>query len=177
MSFVVSIRKPGVAVVPSSLADHLVACHGRIRHFTSAAKLLGERWEGRDQDVRDMARAVTRYFSIALPLHAADEDESIAPRLRRVAPTAVVEALARMTEEHGPIEAAIAAALPFWTSLEEDPHDDAVRAACADAGHRLHALFGPHLDAEEAIIFPALARLPEAEIAVISAELRQRRGG
>jgi hypothetical protein len=60
----------------------LLECHERIRHFARLAlKLAGTR-DLPPAEVAEAAAAVRRYFAEALPLHAADEEESMMPRLR-----------------------------------------------------------------------------------------------
>src|SRR5690349_17228873 len=62
-------------------SDALRACHERIRRFLAMAARLASDEIARDDDVWATAGGVARYFDDALPLHEADEDDSIAPRL------------------------------------------------------------------------------------------------
>src|SRR5690606_33889983 len=64
------------------LVDLLDECHQRIRRFLA---LAGEAAAHRGAPSSETAQAcadVERYFKEALPLHVADEEESITPRLR-----------------------------------------------------------------------------------------------
>lgn len=165
-----SRQEPGA---PEGPADLLRGCHERIRRFGALALRLGEPAPADDRAAA--ALAVRRYFCEALPLHVADEDESMAPRLRG-AGAAVAAALARMSAEHGPIEEAVAAAAPLWAALAAAPEDRALLAAVVAAGARLVPLLFRHIEAEEAELFPALAQLDEAAQAAMLAEMRGRRG-
>ena len=63
------------------VASLLLGCHQRIRHFTTLALNLS-RPDVPPAQVAAAAAAVYRYYSQALPLHEADENESVYPRLR-----------------------------------------------------------------------------------------------
>src|SRR5574341_1715069 len=75
----VGLGTPGAR---SDAVDLLLECHQRIRSFLGLALRLGEAWAAEPAEVADAAARVHRYFALALPLHAQDEDQSIAPRLR-----------------------------------------------------------------------------------------------
>jgi len=64
------LGKIGRSATPADAVALLLECHGRIRAFLAMARRVGE------------AIQVHRYFTLALPLHARDEEESILPRLR-----------------------------------------------------------------------------------------------
>lgn len=159
----------------------LLACHQRIRRFTALALRLGEPGEpqGEDGDRAAAAAAVQRYFEVALPLHAADEDESLRPRLLAAGASPEAErALTVMAAEHREIEALLAEAVPLWRELAQAPErHEALRPALLRVARPLDVLFQRHLQAEEAIIFPLLRRALDADaLAQIRGELRQRRG-
>ena len=160
--------------------DHLLACHERIRRFSTLGAQLAEAEVAPAEEIREAAHSVHRYFSVALPLHVADEDESVRPRLLAFdgAPRAVREAVESMTEQHTTIEELLAEALLHWAALAEDAtgaRADAAREALDDLGHQLARLFHLHLGLEEEVIFPTLRRLPADDKAAITAEMRARR--
>jgi len=64
------LGKIGRSAAPADAVALLLECHGRIRAFLAMARRVGE------------AIQVHRYFTLALPLHARDEEESSLPRLR-----------------------------------------------------------------------------------------------
>jgi iron-sulfur cluster repair protein YtfE (RIC family) len=148
----------------------LLDCHTRIRSFAELAVRLAED-DAPDAELADAAARVHRYFTQALPLHVADEERSVAPRLRQIAPE-TVEALETMEREHRAHDELLARLVPAWEALRSDPR--LRRETHADA-LRLRAELEAHLAAEERLIVPALARLPAEESRAIVTELRARR--
>lgn len=158
----------------------LLACHRRIRHFTAVAAALAEAREAPPRETAEAAAAVARYFAEALPLHAIDEDRSVAPRLlARGAAEPLWMALQTMSAQHVSIDATLAEAIPLWRAVAVDPGALAAHAPrLAALARALAAHWDDHLGMEEAIIFPALAaQLDDAERAAIHAEMRARRVG
>ncbi len=154
----------------------LVACHQRIRHFTSLAGRLAEASDAPARDVADAAQRIHRYFSIAFPLHVEDEEQSLLPRLRGAAPE-VLQALEAMQREHSDHEAAVASLLLVTQALMAAPASLPQRAAeLRGVAERLTGLFEPHLTREETILFPAALRLLDRDAhAAACAEYRARR--
>jgi hypothetical protein len=150
-----------------TVAELLLECHARIRAFTQLAVQLPAP-DAPDAEIADAAARVHRYFTQALPLHVADEELSIAPRLRLLVP----DALAAMEREHRAHEELLASLVPAWAALRE--HPDGRRATHAPAA-RLQSVLEEHLAAEERLVIPALARLPAVELGAIAAEMRRRR--
>jgi hemerythrin-like domain-containing protein len=173
MTFATLGRRP--AQLPDA-TTFLTDCHARIRHFTAMALRIASAATSPPQEVAEAARAVHRYFTVALPLHVADEDLSLLPRLRPVAP-ALEGALARMEDEHLAIEEAVAEMAPLCSVLAEEPERlGELGEALAEKARALEALFEPHLREEERTIFPAIRQhLPPDEQAILLAEMRARR--
>jgi len=124
------------------VVDLLLACHARIRRFIDLAQRAGD-----DAEVR---ATVIRYFTEALPLHVADEEELIAPRV----------ATGEMHAEHV-------------------SHEPLLARLCAGdftVAPELAVLFDQHLAAEERDVFPAVRGLPQPEQDAIRAAMRARRG-
>jgi hemerythrin-like domain-containing protein len=147
--------------------DDLLACHVRIRRFVEvAARLAG----GPEAQLAEAAAAVHRYFSVALPLHAEDEDLSLTPRLAG-ASREIDDTLGEMASEHRRIEELLAELLPHWSAVVSTP-----APLLASGASRLGALFGPHLEREERVLFPAARTLlSPAELAALRSEIRARR--
>jgi len=132
----------------------LQACHGRIRHFLALAATLGQDTEHPAGQVAEACAATRRYFTEALPLHVADEELSLAPRLRGWSPV---------------IDAALAARSEDATAADG-------RRALAAVLPALTASLEAHLHAEEQVVFPALRHAMSAdERRQVIAELRARR--
>lgn len=164
------------SLAPAGAVAALLECHGRIREFIALARRLGEADEATPAEVAEAAARVVRYFTQALPLHARDEEESVAPRLLGLDPFVDAE-LTVMTREHRDHEPALGALVGACAALEREPSRHAALAATvARAAGELERHFAVHLAREEAVIFPAIERLldPAADAAIVE-ELRARR--
>lgn len=163
---------------PQDVIDMLFACHDRIRRLGLLAGRLPRAQDVARTEVEQAARELLAYFGLALPLHVADEDLSIRPRLHEVASSEEVrEALAKMTEQHEAIDATLASLMPHWEILRGDGSRLASMPASFTEDSRVlrEALEG-HLAMEEETVFPAMRRDLSAESeAVILREMRERR--
>src|SRR5512146_1529878 len=157
--------------------DMLLSCHERIRRFTALARKIAECKEASPEQICDAAADVHRYFTIALPLHEADETISIEPRLQASAPDSEAGHAAReMIRQHGAINAVLRQLLPLWDALCREPEKS------PDFSPRLLALtsdfetlWASHLKLEEEFVFPAVDRLSPSEKTEILREMRERR--
>ncbi|MGH9479059.1 MAG: hemerythrin domain-containing protein [Terriglobales bacterium] len=155
----------------------LLGCHQRIRHFTSVAVRLSAA-EAPPAQLAAAATAVHRYYTVALPLHEADENESVYPRLRAAAlPQELAEANQAMVDQHAGINAMVAQLVPQWTAITAGGGEaPALARATAAATRQLQAEWAQHLELEESVIFPALRRhLSLAALAAIRQEMSARR--
>jgi hemerythrin-like domain-containing protein len=156
------------------VVELLLECHERIRRFLAMARALTAAVGVPADEVRDVASQVRRYFAESLPMHIADEDEEIAPRLANH--DAAAAALVLMTSEHATHEPLVAALIAVCERLIADPRQvAAVASELTGIVDRLERDFAPHLAREEQVIFPALARLPERVRAEILDAMRKRR--
>lgn len=177
---VITDIKLGTApAVECDAVDMLLACHQRIRNFTEIAVRLAEATGAALPEIANAAESVHRYYSIALPLHEADENDSVYPRLRRnLTDASERESLQAMVDQHGPIDAVVARLVPRWADVKTNPERLASQAAelRADAA-RLQELWREHLALEEEIVFPLVrARLTPDDLNAVHAEMKQRRG-
>lgn len=156
----------------------LLECHGRIRAFLATARRIAEAEAPPPGELAEAAHAVHRYFTEALPLHAEDEEASLLPRLRG-REAALDEALAVMMAEHQEHRARVAELTGACASLAAAPALHPLLApGLLGAVAWLERHFEAHLAAEEASVFPAMARyLDAAEDDAFVAELRARRTG
>jgi iron-sulfur cluster repair protein YtfE (RIC family) len=156
----------------------LLACHQRIRNFTGIALRLGDTDAAAPAEVANAAEAVHRYYTVALPLHEADENQSVYPRLRQVLTGDDAHALELMVEQHGPIDEAVAHLVPLWNELRS--HPEKLGALRLELGHhaaRLQDLWREHLALEEEVVFPLIrSKLPATALSAIHREMKQRRG-
>jgi hypothetical protein len=169
------IGEKGAPALPATPSAMLLACHARIRTFAGVSQRLTLA-RGAPHEVSEAAGAVARYFTVALPLHEADEEASVAPRLRALGRPELDDALDAMALEHARLHDVLRELSPIWSRLVVRPEDLAQDAGALDEGtRRLDALFGAHLAAEEGVILPALAELSLEEETAIVLEMRHRR--
>lgn len=162
---------------PEDALDLLLGCHQRIRHFTAAAAKLAHAQGATQDEIRMAAAGVYRYYSVSLPLHEADEEDSLRPRLEALGDERVHHALAAMHDQHQAIDELIERLLPLLLLVERNP------AALEQTGGEMCAItkaleevFAAHLELEEEVIFPAIReQLPEAGRAALLDEMRARR--
>ncbi|HEY6039113.1 MAG TPA: hemerythrin domain-containing protein [Kofleriaceae bacterium] len=157
------------------VGELLAACHGRIRRFLDLAARLATTSNAGAPEVRETAGQIRRYFAEALPLHIADEDELIAPRL--AGRSAELDAtLATMHADHADHASLVDRVIDLCAGLHRDPDLRATHAAAlAEAAAALRGAFEPHLALEERVVFPAISALPAAERRAIEEGMRRRR--
>ena len=155
----------------------LVGCHQRIRHFTSVATKLAHAQGTAHEEISSTAESVYRYYSVSLPLHEADEEDSLRPRLDKLPDDRIRHALAAMHDQHMAIDDLLERLLPLLRLVGNNP------ATLADAGGEmcsitkaLSEIFSAHLQMEEEVIFPAIdAQLTEQDRAELTREMQNRR--
>ncbi len=156
----------------------LLGCHERIRYFTEVGMRLAESAHAPAQDRADAARAVLRYYTVALPLHEADENDSVYPRLKQALPPGEL-ALAnqQMIDQHADIDATVAELVPMWEQIEGDPQsqDELGERLRLGTAH-LRSLWNVHLILEEEQVIPAMRKyLSVEDLFAIAQEMRERR--
>jgi len=156
----------------------LLGCHDRIRHFTEVARKLAEHPGAPPNDRADAASRVLRYYTVALPLHEADENQSIYPRLKKALPAgALAEANQQMLEQHAGIDELIAELVPMWQTVKSQPEEQTqINDVLSDRTRRLESLWNVHLGLEEDQVVPAMrSYLTPDELNAIKQEMRDRR--
>ncbi len=158
-------------------AELLLACHQRIRDFTALAARLASSEPAPEAAAGDVAARVHRYYAVALPLHQADEEESIAPRLTPLAAEPLLEAIDAMKRQHIALDDVAAVLLPLWEAVAREPRRRAdLREKMDREVGRIQVLWAEHLALEEQLVFPAVMQLLEPSVRdVIAAEMRARR--
>jgi hemerythrin-like domain-containing protein len=162
---------------PEDALDLLTACHQRIRHFTRTAVKLAHSQGASPEDIRQAAAGIHRYYSVSLPLHEADEEATLRPRLDAVGGERVRHALIAMHDQHQAIDELIERLLPLLMLVERNPdaQHDAASEMCSIT-KALEGVFNAHLQLEEEVIFPAIREsLPETARAALLAEMQARR--
>ena len=162
---------------PEDAVDLLIGCHQRIRHFTAVAVKLAHAQGATADEIRRAAAGVQRYYSVSLPLHEADEEDTLRPRLEALADERLRHALLAMADQHQAIDDLIERLLPLMALVEGNPDtlSDVGGEMCA-LTRALDEIFRVHLQLEEEVIFPAIREvLPESPRAAMLAEMQARR--
>jgi iron-sulfur cluster repair protein YtfE (RIC family) len=162
---------------PESALELLISCHDRIRHFTSSISKLAHSEGSELSEISTAAGAAHRYFTVALPLHEADEEESLRPRLLESGAAEISAALDAMGHQHQAIDDLIERLLPLLILLSNNPAKlPEVHGELCTIAKALSEVFSGHLQLEELVIFPALTDSLSAEAqAEVLVEMRERR--
>jgi len=154
-------------------------CHGRIRkQLATLEKLLAHLPEhGADEQARQAATAVLKYFDKAAHLHHEDEEQDLLPMLLAVAEgedAATLQALVPVIlQEHKDMDA-------MWQDLHEQLTgiaDGSGTQLSASIVRRFVQSYHGHMEREEGIVAPMALRLfgPD-QMARLGGAMRQRRG-
>ncbi len=157
--------------------DLLTGCHHRIRHFTDVAIKLAHAHGATSEEITQAAAGVHRYYSVSLPLHEADEDQTLQPRLQAVADEKLRHALLAMGDQHQAIDELLERLLPLLVLVRNNPETLAeVGGEMCSITKALEEIFQAHLQMEEEVIFPAIRQvLPESTRADLLREMQERR--
>lgn len=177
----------------------LEACHERVlRTLALLVRLRAHvSQHGADDNARQAARDVLRYFDIAAPLHHQDEELHVFPPLMACASAEVQALVQRLRADHVHMTRDWEEArVPLQALVDRLPDRDAVGAGDAtDAGSghqpdpyvfsadhnavldRFAARYADHIAAEEGIAYPAaLQLLPPERLLAMGGEMAARRG-
>lgn len=147
--------------------DMLRACHGRIdAQCRTLEKLLGHLAQfGGDEQARQAAAAVLRYFDTAGRHHHADEEENLFPMLLQTAPADTQALVSGLLAEHDAMER-------LWeqlrVSLSEIAQGKSAGLSEVDVSDFV-ARYTKHIDTENTQLLPLAER-------VLSLEQRERLG-
>ena len=156
----------------------LEACHERVQRTLGLLARLRVHVHdnGVDDNARQAAGDVLRYFDIAAPLHHEDEELHVFPLLRAQASPDVQTLVQRLQQDHLAMTADWAAARVPLLALAESavapftPGDEA-------ALDRFAQRYADHIAAEEGTAYPAaLALLGPATLVAMGQEMAARRG-
>jgi hemerythrin-like domain-containing protein len=168
-----TIRTGPLAAAVDEPIDLLLACHARLRYFSELSLVLATRTDLPAEDAADAGARLLRYFRVALPLHEADEEQTVAPALLSTAARSLVEdALGTMKAQHTQLHEVLASLLPAWERVEAEPAS--IRPALADA-RSLASLLDAHLALEEHTIFPSMSAIDPAVRRPLLGAMRARR--
>lgn len=158
--------------------EMLEACHERVQRMLALLARLREHVaaQGVDDQARQAARDVMRYFDLAAPQHHRDEELHVFPPLLAQGNAGTVAVVRRLQADHRRMESEWAAARLVLLRLAEEPHP-ALAAADLAVLDSFAGLHGEHLTAEEQVAYPAARSLLDSgATAAMAAEMMRRRG-
>ena len=156
----------------------LEACHERVQRSLSLLSRLVEHVAARGHDAhsRSAAADVLRYFDIAAPLHHEDEERHVFPPLERHPDAAVRAAVERLRADHRAMTAAWQRLRPILIAWRDEARPAPVDEAAREAARAFAGLYGPHIDTEETLVYPAArAGLEDDTLQAMGAEMQSRR--
>jgi hemerythrin-like domain-containing protein len=176
-----SIQLPGAGALAPGYDEPfemLHACHERVQRMLALLDRLRRHVDARgaDEQARQAARDVLRYFDQAAPQHHLDEENHVIPRLLASGDGALVGLGTRLRADHLAMEAAWSRARPVLDSLAQG----GMARFDADA-HRAFddftSLYASHIEAEESAAFPAAqGRMDATAVQAMSQDMMRRRG-
>jgi pyridoxamine 5'-phosphate oxidase len=154
-------------------------CHDRVRKQLATMQELPDHLarHGADEQARQAAQAVLKYFDKAAHLHHADEEEDLVPMLQAVAQGEDAASLAELVpgilQDHDEMDA-------MWQSLHEELTAIASGSAAtlsAPGVQRFSQRYTEHMEREETRIAPMAKRLfSPAQMAQLGEAMQVRRG-
>jgi len=158
--------------------EMLHACHERVHRMLALLARLREHVDahGADDQARQAARDVMRYFDLAAPQHHLDEERHVLPRLESSGDPALVRLAERLRHDHQAMEEA----WPRARALLEGLAQGRLAGFEADAHAALAgfaALYRGHIESEESAAFPgAQPRMDATALRRMAEDMMRRRG-
>jgi hemerythrin-like domain-containing protein len=175
MTSVISLRDSPAASFDAPF-EMLEACHQRVERMLALLERLAAHLDahGADEQARQAARDVMRYFDTAAPQHHEDEERHLLPRLREQGHAALAE---RLQSEHRAMAAAWAAVRAVLLAIEQGHGPPAAEPSIAARWRDFAALYRGHIAFEETQAYPAaLPHFDAAALQAMGAEMARRRG-
>jgi hemerythrin-like domain-containing protein len=154
-------------------------CHRRIERFLAILCDVAERAHSRalTSEEASAIRTALAYFREGGRRHTADEEESLFPRMRTLAPPGTLDPLDHLEDDHREADQLhddVDRLYSGW--LATGALDAASQQSLLEKTGRLRALYALHIQTEEATVFPNAARmLDRTAISAIGSEFRARR--
>lgn len=158
--------------------DILDACHGRIEAQLRTLERLLEHLpqHGADQQARQAAHNVLRYFTLAGPNHHEDEEINLFPTLLTRAPAEEAERVQLLVSELLADHSQMAAALEVVRGQLAQIENGSGSTLEKTAVHRLVELYRKHIDKETRELLPLSRRLLQpSDIETLSRAMIARR--
>ena len=160
----------------------LYDCHKRIERFLDTLLTISRsrRGEALDEHHRSAVSAALHYFEQGAPLHTADEEESLFPRLRSSTANEAArlgKCLSELEIEHRDKErrhGIVQRLATTWLEGSRLSTEDA--QVLRNELERLELTYRRHIRTEEDRVFPVAAKvLPQEDLQAIASEMKARR--
>lgn len=158
--------------------EMLVACHERVNRMLTLLSRLREHMNshGADDNARQAARDVMRYFDVAAPHHHQDEELHVFPPLLAAGDPATVNLVRRLQSDHEQMASCWGEAHQVLESVATG-ECQALSSADEAALDRFAGLYDDHIQAEEGLAYPAAAQLlDDMALSAMGREMMRRRG-
>jgi hemerythrin-like domain-containing protein len=158
----------------------LTDCHRRIEKFVMVLHTLAEQDVGTNLDAerREALKLSLRYFHESAPKHAADEEESLFPRLLARGECEIAGTLDVLNSDHRSFDDShkqVEELGRSWLANDSLKSMEATRLRMILKDMR--EKYARHIGIEETHVFPLAGRiLPPEELRAIANEMAQRRG-
>jgi hemerythrin-like domain-containing protein len=158
--------------------EMMQACHERVQRMLGLLERLRAHVarHGADEQARQAARDVMRYFDMAAPQHHRDEELHVFPALAAHGDPALLALVGRLRHDHLRMEARwrkVRAVLDLLARAESQ----VIMATDATEIDAFTRLYEGHVEAEEQLAYPAAAALLDEDArAAMGTEMRRRRG-
>ncbi|NRF71028.1 hemerythrin domain-containing protein [Aquincola sp. S2] len=159
--------------------EMLSACHDRVRRSLQLLVRLQDHLlaHGADDQARQAAEDIVRYFGLAAPAHHEDEERHVVPILQIADDVKLRKAAQQMLQDHALIRSAWLELAPFLQQIGTGSAPQ--RTGFAEAVDRFVRLHDDHLRLEDELGFPEARARHEAQgpaaIAAIGGEMARRR--
>lgn len=187
-------RTPGARPLPVSprIDDPMAllrACHEKVVRFTRLAQRLQAHVaeHGVDDQAREAATAVLRYFTLAAPLHHADEDENLFVALRALGKADLNARIDALQQEHDTL-GALWLPVQAWLAQMAQGNAQGNAQENAQGNAQGHAPTGSppdvdgfatryraHAEREETTVYPHAAELSPAVLRALADAMVARR--
>jgi hemerythrin-like domain-containing protein len=158
--------------------EMMEACHERLQRTLGLLERLRAHVarHGADEQARQAARDVMRYFDKAAPQHHLDEETHVFPPLVARGDPAMLALVARLQRDHLQMDGGWRMVRAILEGLER-AEIQAIPAAGEAAIDAFARLYGDHIEAEEQFAYPAAAALLDDRArSAMGAEMASRRG-
>jgi hemerythrin-like domain-containing protein len=153
----------------------MAACHERMERTLTLLERIGAHvaTHGCDEQARDAAKDVLRYFTVAAPLHHEDEELHVLPRLREQGNGELAD---RLLADHREMETRWAEIVPDLEAIRDGSMPAETLAAARERWQTFAMLYRRHIDAEDHDAYPAAsAATPGTVMRVMGEDMAARR--